>query len=185
MIDLSDEQLAAVYVATGEMRFFDEIANRYTAQVRAMIYPVVLNHADTDDLTQETMLRVVRHLPSFRAKARLSTWIYRIAMNTTKDFMRKRKRNPVRSHSELSASDTVQEPITNPVAHDAAQLDRDIERALKKMSPALRVAMNLTAINGMDAGEAAKAAGCLRSSMYRRIHEAREFLRKELAEYLS
>jgi RNA polymerase sigma-70 factor (ECF subfamily) len=62
--------------------------------VRSMLYQMVLNDADADDLTQEVFLRVVRGLGQFDGRARFPTWLYRIVMNTARTFLGKKGKSP-------------------------------------------------------------------------------------------
>ena len=62
MDEICDEVLVEKLRETGELRYFDQLVSRHIGKVRRMIYPIVLNHADADDLTQETFVRVMRHI---------------------------------------------------------------------------------------------------------------------------
>ncbi len=176
----TDEQLVEGFKVTGDIRCFDALAERYVARIRAMIYPIVLNHADADDLTQETLLRIVRFLPRFQVKSKFSTWLYRIALNTTFDFLRGNHRRP-----SIALADEAIEglPAAGASPFDALH-DRDRDRliaeAMASLSPCLRAAITMVAIQGMSPGEAAEAAGCLKATIYRRLHDARRRLRKSL-----
>ena len=174
---LADEQLVRQYVESGEMRHFDELVSRYVRKVRAMIYPIVLHDADADDLTQEVFLRVSKGLARFRGEAQFSTWLYRIAMNTTHGFLRRKSRNPVATHEDPPEIEDTMAPDRLAMAGESAAL---VGRAMAQLSPGLRSAITLVILNGMSVSEAARAEGCLMATMYWRIHEARRILKKEL-----
>lgn len=72
---LSDEDLIARFRETQCRAAIDELVRRYLGNIRAMIYPMVLNHTSADDLTQEVFLRAWKGLKGFRAEARFSTWL--------------------------------------------------------------------------------------------------------------
>jgi RNA polymerase sigma-70 factor (ECF subfamily) len=177
MTILADEQLVKQYVESGEMRHFDELVNRYVRKVRAMIYPIVLHDADADDLTQEVFLRVSNGLSRFRGEAQFSTWLYRIAMNTTHGFLRRKSRNPVATYEDPPEVEDAMAPDRLAMAGESAVL---VDRAMARLSPGLRTAITLVVLNGMSVSEAAHAEGCLTATMYWRIHEARRILKKEL-----
>ncbi len=175
MDEMKDEQLAANFTQSGEMRHFDDLVRRHIGKVRAMIYPMVLNDADADDLAQEVFLRALRGISRFRRKARFSTWLYRIAMNTTYSFLKKRARNPVENREDLlERGDSASAPDRSLIAKES---DSKVTEALRALSPPLRAAITLTALHGMSAGDAARASGCLVATMYWRVHEARRILK--------
>lgn len=178
MAELDDEQLVDYFRETGGINHFDTLVRRHIGKVRAMIYPMVLNDADADELTQEVFLRVINNISGFKKKARFSTWLYRITMNTTRSFLRKKTRNPVDHHayppespdSSLGPAGVLME----------GEIDSQVSQALASLSPSLRSAITLTAIHGMSVKEAAEVEGCLAATMYWRVYEARKILGEKL-----
>ncbi len=176
---VADNQLIELFVKTGEMHHLNDLVSRHIGKVRAMIYPMVLNDADADELTQEVFLRVTRHIKKFKRSARFSTWLYRIAMNTTHSFISKKGRNRVDILAEPpERHDHSRRPDTSLAADE---MDSRVHDALSGLSPKLRSAITLTAIHGMSTTEAASAEGCVAATMYWRIHEARKILKQRLA----
>ncbi len=92
---VSDEDLLDAYRNGGQTQHLEALFTRYISTVRTMLYQVVLNDADADDLTQEVFVRVARGIGRFNGNARFSTWLYRITMNQAHSFLASRKRNPV------------------------------------------------------------------------------------------
>ena len=178
----SNEHLVDSFQQTGEMRHLDELVHRHMPKVRAMIYAMVLNHADADEITQEVFIRMANGIAGFQKNALFSTWLYRIAMNTTHSFLRRRSRNPVDVHAEPpDQPDRAAGPDRVLMANETGA---EIERSLADLSPSLRSAITLTAIQGWGVKEAARIEGCLAATMYWRVHEARKQLQKRLAGYL-
>ena len=181
MENLADEHLVREYVESGELRHFDTLVRRHIPKVRAMIYPMVLNDADADELTQEVFCRVIDGIHGFGHRSAFATWLHRITMNTTRNFLKRRTRNPV-EHRET--------PPDSPGARHAHPDERAMAReddaqltaALAELSPALRSAIVLTTIHGMSVREAAQAEGCLTATLYWRVHQARKLLRVRLSE---
>ena len=181
MDTLLDEQLLERYAESGELRFFDALTRRHIGKVRAMIYPMVLNDADADELTQEVFLRVVGGIEGFRRGAAFTTWLHRIALNTTHSFLARRTRNPVETRE--CPPDPPAALDWNPVsAVMAAESDARVGVALQALSPRLRAAIVLTAIHGFSLKEAADTERCLLATMYWRVHQARKELRLILGE---
>lgn len=181
MDNVGDEQLLEKYKESGELRYFDALTRRHIGKVRSMIYPMVLNDADADELTQEVFLRVVGSIQRFKGQSAFSTWLYRIAMNTTHNFLKRRIRNPVehRQNPPDSPGGKNWSPTETIMGMES---DARVTKALEALSPPLRAAIVLTAIQGMSLKEAAKAEHCLMTTLYWRVHQARKLLRKQLGE---
>jgi RNA polymerase sigma-70 factor (ECF subfamily) len=180
---LNDEEIAVRYRESGDSGLLEELVVRHIAAVRAMIYPMVLNDADADDLTQEVFIRASRGLVRFKARSRFRTWLYRIAMNTTYSFLKRRARNPVVPHADPPERQDAGAAPDSVMA--ARELDGEIGEALASLSPRLRAAIGLTAIQGMPVRDAAAVEGCLPATMYWRVHEARRILKGRLGEYMA
>lgn len=180
----ADEELVAAFRTTGEIRALNGLAERHIPRVRALLHQMVLNEADADDLTQEVFLRAFHGLEGFEGRSRFSTWLYRIAMNTARTFLRSRTRTPACRGEELA-----EEPDRGGGGPDQAamarELDADIEAALGSLSPTLRAAIVLTAIHGLNGREAARIEGCATATMYWRVHKARKILKRQLGHYLA
>jgi RNA polymerase sigma-70 factor (ECF subfamily) len=180
---LTDEQLVSEYQETNAERCFEVLMDRHVRKVRGMVYAMVLNDHDADDLTQEVFLRAARRIGSFGGKAKFSTWLHCITRNAVYDFLRRRKRNVIEHRDE------VPDPGCNRPTPDAAlagnETTGDIHRAMETLPPLLRSAISLIAIHGLSPGEAACVEKCLPATMYWRVHEARRRLRKDLQEVLA
>jgi RNA polymerase sigma-70 factor (ECF subfamily) len=180
MQTLSDEQVLDDYSRTGDGKHLSELVSRHVGRVRAMIYPMVLNNADADDLTQEVFLRVMNGISRFKREASFSTWLYRITVNTTHTFLKRAYRNRKR----LEFRDEVPEHADGREGPSGIvqgnETDRMVSLALASLPDHLRMAITLTVINGVSAKEAARAEGCLTATMYWRIHEARRILKSKL-----
>jgi RNA polymerase sigma-70 factor (ECF subfamily) len=180
---LTDEQLVSEYQETNAERCFEVLMDRHVRKVRGMVYAMVLNDHDADDLTQEVFLRAARRIGGFGVKSKFSTWLHRIAMNTVYDFLRRRKRNRV-DHRDEVPDQGCNRPTPDAVLTGNEATD-DIHRAMETLPPLLRSAISLIAIHGLSPGEAARVEKCLPATMYWRVHEARRRLRKDLQEVLA
>ena len=181
--DPTDEQLVERCQDAKCAQSASELVQRHLRRIRAVIFPMVLNHDVADDLTQETFLRAWRGLSGFRAEARFSTWLTRIAWNVVNDEIARRER------SAMPMSDLV-EPVCSSAGgpDDVAlhrELDQQIAAALASLSTKLRAAIVLTGLQQLSPDEAAELEGCTVATMYWRIHEARRLLEERLASYLA
>ena len=148
-----------------------------------MIFQMVLDNNVADDLTQETLLRAVRAIDSFGGRSQFATWLYRIAMNTTHSFLARQARSPVVYQADLV--DSGGRDLPPDAAAAQAELLARTEAAIADLSPKLRAAIVLTAMQGVSVREAASIEGCNESTMHWRVHEARKQLKHTLREHLS
>jgi len=149
-----------------------------------MISQMVLNDADADDLTQEVFLRAIRGISGFQGRSQLSTWLYRIAMNTVHNFLRRQNRRQPAPGEVLEDRADLRASTPERLAM-AGELNNAITAAVGSLPPALRAAVVLTILQGLRVREAAKIEGCTAATMYWRIHKARKVLKKRLEEYLT
>ena len=179
----SDEQLIAGFLESGDAASVERLVGRHIARVRAMVYQMVLNDADADDVTQEIFIRALRGLSSFRSRCRFSTWLYTITVNTARSFLDTRGRAP------FADVDCAPEPRDSGVRRPDrsalnAELDREVRDALAELPPKLRSALVLTSLHGLGVAETATIEGCAVATVYWRIHQARKQLKKQLVRYL-
>lgn len=154
---------------------------RYAETVKNLAYRMTLCDAASDDVTQEVFLKVMRHADSFHGKAKFSTWLYRIAINTSKEHLRRRTNAPLgENHREVPDHD-YQRP-DQAVMH--REMYEEVEQALLLLSPKLRAAIVLTSIEKLPASEAASIEGCSTATMHWRVHQARKQLKRTLQRYL-
>jgi len=179
----SDEQLLASFQESGQASAAEELVRRHLPRVNAMVYQMVLDESVADDLTQEVFLRALRSLSGFRRQAKFSTWLCRVALNTTYSYLKAVRNSPVRFIPELSEHRSRESAPEGPVLE--AELDGEIRAALSELSPKLRGAIVLTSLEELSVKEAAKIEGCTTTTMYWRIHHARKQLRKRLRNWMS
>lgn len=179
----SDEELVVQYRDSRAESVLEELITRHVPKVRAMIFPMVLDHAVADDLTQETLLRAVRSIDSFEGRSQFGTWLGRIAMNTAHSFLARRTRSPLVFQAELADRHSC-DSTPDQVATDGELLTQ-VESAIARLSPKLRAAIVLTALQGLSPREAAAIENCRESTMHWRVHQARKQLKHQLRDYLS
>ena len=179
--DLADEQLVARSQASGCAESLDELLRRHLRKVRSLVFSMVLNHSRADDLTQEVFLRAIRGLKGFRAEAKFSTWLFRIAWNVLQDERSQRETESIHSKPLGALASSSDSPDRVALQRE---LDQQIEAGLAGLSPKLRAAIVLTSLQQLSAEEAAELESCSTATMYWRIHEARRQLQARLANYL-
>jgi len=180
---MTDEELVAAYLASEDREILETLIRRNLGRVRRLVYPMVLNHADADDVVQEVLVRVALGLRAFRREASFSTWLGHVAMNTIYQFLARRNRGPRPGLCDLrrlqAHAATQPENIVT-----GKELDAAVTRALSMLAPKLRAAIVWTTFDGASPAEVAEIEGCTRATVYWRIHQARKALKQALRDWL-
>src|SRR6266853_6312375 len=100
--DAPEDQKLVKRAQGGDLEAYDELVRRYQGRIYATIYHMTSNHEDANDLTQETFIKAYRALKSFKGDSSFYTWVYRIAVNKTINFLKQRKN---RMHMSLNDLD--------------------------------------------------------------------------------
>src|ERR1700730_11190239 len=129
----TDEELVARSIG-GDADSFNELIHRWERPIYALAYRQIGREEDARDVCQETFLRAYRALKGFRGQAKFSSWLYRIAINLCRDWMRRERRAPVMQPPEggelmeLAAAREPAESIEDRIARN--DLSRAVERAM-------------------------------------------------------
>jgi RNA polymerase sigma-70 factor (ECF subfamily) len=181
--ELTDGQL--VLCASGNTRCVEALLERYRAKIRACAWRMVGDPNEIDDLTQETMLRLLRSLPSFRGEASVSTWIHRVAHNTCVDAHRRRAVRP--EAAALEAGESGEAGAPDAVAElDPAALLEDavaecfVEHALAELPDDYATVATLRLLDGLSNEEIAERVGSTVDGVKSKVKRARARLRERL-----
>ena len=180
----TDEELVARSIR-GDADSFNELILRWERPIYALAYRTIGREEDARDVCQETFLRAFRALPGFRGQAKFSSWLYRIALNLCRDWVRRERRAPVvqppadTDLMELAAAAEPSESIEELVARkDLAQA---VERAMAVLPEEQRTAIVLKEYHGLTFQEIADLVGCPLSTVKTRLYQGLTVLRRELA----
>ena len=179
----TDEELVARTVG-GDADSFNELIHRWERPIYALAYRQIGREEDARDVCQDTFLRAYRALNGFRGQAKFSSWLYRIALNLCRDWMRRERRTPVVQAPEdmdlmdLAAAREPSETIEDRVGrHD---LTRAVERAMALLPEEQRTAIVLKEYQGLTFQEIADLLGCPLSTVKTRLYQGLTVLRREL-----
>jgi len=156
----------------GEHEAFETLVRRYQRMIYALAYRMTGSAADAEDLTQETFIRAHEQLAGYRAEAKFSSWLYRIAVNHCLNW-RKRTARREQVHHEWQAQ---RAEYSSP---DGA-LAQKVQDALMKLSPKQRATVALAIYDGLSHAEAARVLGCSETTVSWRLFAARAKLRRLL-----
>ena len=180
----TDEELVARAIS-GDADSFNELVHRWERPIYALAYRQIGREEDARDVCQETFLRAYRALGGFRGQAKFSSWLYRIALNLCRDWVRRERRTPVVQPpedvdlSDLAAARGPSETIEDLVARK--DLAKTVERAMARLPEEQRTAIVLKEYHGLTFQEIADIVGCPLSTVKTRLYQGLTVLRRELA----
>ena len=180
----TDEELVARSIG-GDNDSFNELILRWERPIYALAYRTIGREEDARDVCQETFLRAFRGLPGFRGQAKFSSWLYRIALNLCRDWVRREVRTPVVQAPEdvdlmdLAVQAEPSESIEDLVARK--DVTRAVERAMALLPEEQRTAIVLKEYHGLTFQEIADLVGCPLSTVKTRLYQGLVVLRRELA----
>jgi len=180
----TDEEIVA-RTQRGDADSFNELVVRWERPIYALAYRTIGREEDARDVCQETFLRAFRALPGFRGQAKFSSWIYRIALNLCRDWIRRQRRTPVVQPPEdmdvieMAAAAEPSESIEDLVARQ--DLARLVERVMADLPEEQRTAIVLKEYHGLTFQEISELVGCPLSTIKTRVYQGLTVVRRELA----
>jgi len=157
-------------VATGDPSALQELCGRYERPLYGFLHRAA-DGRETDDLYQETWLRVVRAARQFDPARRFSTWLFQIALNLARDLHRRALPEPMSPEAVEAAGGAER---ARP--HDAVEAALDLRRLLGALPAAQREVVLLRVLQDVSEEEAAEILGCPRGTVKSRLHHALERL---------
>jgi RNA polymerase sigma-70 factor (ECF subfamily) len=179
----TDEELVA-RAQGGDIDSFNQLIVRWERPIYALAYRVIGREEDARDVCQDAFLRAYRALPGFKGQAKFSSWLYRIALNLCRDWIRRQRRAPVSQlpedadATELAAETGPVESIEDLVAR--RELSAIVEEAMSELSEEQRTAIILKEYHGMTFQEIADMQGCPLSTVKTRLYQGLSLLRRRL-----
>jgi len=175
-------------VQQGDKRAFELLVAKYQRRVERLISRLIRDPADVEDVAQEAFIKAYRALPQFRGESAFYTWLYRIAVNTAKNFLVSQGRRPrpladapIEEDGEsFDAADVVEDINTPDAVLHSRQVAETVNAAIDALPPDLRTALTLREIEGLTYEEIAEAMDCPIGTVRSRIFRAREAIAERL-----
>ena len=167
--------LAVVYEPEEGTTTFEELVREHRARIYGICYRYVGNPADADDLAQDVLLKVYRGLPTFRGDARLSTWIYRIAVNTCLNWISARK-----GRTDELPDDLVDKGLSPAERLYEREVREVVQAAIRKLPDRQRMTLVLRVYEELTHKEIAEAMSCPVGTAKANLFFALKNLRKHL-----
>ena len=171
----------------GDKHAFELLVEKYQRKLARLLSRFVRDPAEVEDVTQEAFIKAYRALPAFRGDSAFYTWLYRIGINTAKNYLMARgRRAPTSTEVEAEEAEGLEEGeqlrdintpesvlLTNEIA-------RTVNSAIEKLPEELRRAIQMREIEGLSYEDIAQAMDCPIGTVRSRIFRAREAIAAEL-----
>lgn len=156
---------------------FSVIANRYSQQIYWHIRRMVLSHEDTDDLVQNTFIKAWTNIDKFRGDSQISTWLYRIAINETLNFLNKNRNNTVSINSPEGA---IADQLESDPFFNGERADVLFSEAVSRLPEKQRLAFNMKYFENMKYEEMSEilgtSVGALKASYHIAVKKIEDYL---------
>lgn len=186
----TDQQLVE-RAQKGDKRAFDLLVKKYQHKIIGIIGRYVHDHAEVQDVAQEAFIKAYRALDKFRAESAFYTWMYRIAINTAKNYLVSKGRRPPGSDLDIGDAEVVDQSgrlsdIDTPEASVARdQLEAAVFEAIENLPEDLRTAITLREFDGLSYEDIAAIMQCPVGTVRSRIFRAREAVDKHIQPLMS
>lgn len=181
---LTDEELVARSIE-GDQDCFNQLIVRWERPIYGLAYRVIGREEDARDIVQDTFLRAFRALPGFKGQAKFSSWLYRIALNLCRDWIRRERRAPVVQPPEGTDAVDMADAQAAPVESveelvSRRELSRAVAQAMAELPEEQRTAILLKEYHGLTFQEIADQLGCPLSTVKTRLYQGLSVLRRRL-----
>ncbi len=173
------DQALVSRVQRGDKKAFDLLVLKYQQKVANLVSRYIRDHSETQDVTQEAFIKAYRALPNFRGESAFYTWLYRIAINTAKNYLVAQGRRPPGSDvdaetaEQLDVGTRLKEHATPEHYLLTDELAETVKQAMDDLPEDLRTAITLRELEGLSYEEIAKAMDCPVGTVRSRIFRAR------------
>ncbi|HEX5767185.1 MAG TPA: RNA polymerase sigma factor RpoE [Burkholderiales bacterium] len=181
-----DRQLVA-RAQRGDKQAFELLVEKYQRKLARLLSRFIRDPAEVEDVTQEAFIKAYRALPAFRGDSAFYTWLYRIGINTAKNYlMAMGRRAPTSTEVEAEDAEGFEEgeqlrDINTPESVLLSnEIARTVNATIEQLPEELRTAIQMREIEGMSYEDIAKAMDCPIGTVRSRIFRAREAIAEQL-----
>jgi RNA polymerase sigma-70 factor, ECF subfamily len=184
-VEAENDQLLVDRARLGDRHAFDLLVLKYQSRLLSLVNRLVSNQSDALDVLQDTFVKAYRSLHTFRGESALYTWLYRIAVNTAKNYLASK----LKEAKDISVDDPSSDELS--VLRDfstpdeeagAEELQRTILHAIEQLPDDLKQALTLRELEGMSYDEIALVMNCPIGTVRSRIFRARDYVVQEISQ---
>jgi len=191
MGEQSVDQLLVERVQRGDKKAFDILVAKYQHKIVKLISRYIRDQSEVLDVAQDAFIKAYRALPKFRGESAFYTWLYRIAINTAKNYLVAQGRRLPDSDVEIDVAEQFEgaSELRDYATPERLLLKDEIEKTvfdvIDQLPEDLRTAITLRELEGLSYEEIAEAMGCPIGTVRSRIFRAREAIHNKLKPLLS
>lgn len=175
----------------GDLDAFEQLFNQYQRGIYNTIYQMVRNDSDASDLTQDTFVRAWKSLPRLQAPEAFVSWLYRIATNLTRNWIRDNSRvrkesldQPIGEEEDGNTREIADNTADPALAMQTQGTREAVQKAIQGLSQDHRMVVTLHHLEGMAVEEIANVMDCSVGTVKSRLSRARDHLRRKLAAFV-
>ncbi len=175
----------------GDLQSYDELVKRYQERIYATIFHMTMNHEDASDLTQESFIKAFQAIRNFKGDSSFFTWVYRIAVNKTINFLKQKKNRNHYSLDDIDCNAERDPDLVSLISHktprrdlNLSELQEKLNEAMQKLSEDHRLVIVLHDIQGLPHEEISKIMDCNVGTVRSRLYYARQQMQALLADYI-
>jgi len=187
----TDEKELVDRARHGDMGAYDDLVRRYQERIYSTVYHMTGNHEDANDLAQEAFIKAYQALKTFKGGSSFYTWVYRIAVNKTINFLKQRKNRVHISLNDMDFNAEHDPDLVSLISEktprrdiNLAELQEKLNEALQKLSEHHRLVVTLHDVQGLSHEEIAAIMDCNIGTVRSRLFYARQQLQAHLSDYL-
>ncbi len=187
----ADESELVRQAKLGDLEAYDHLVRRFQERIYATIYHMTANHEDANDLAQETFIKAFQAIKSFKGDSSFFTWLYRIAINKSINFLKQRRGKNNLSLNDLDLNAEHDPDLVALVSEktprrdiNLAELQEKLNMAMQRLSETHRMVVTLHDVQGLAHEEIGRIMGCNVGTVRSRLFYARQQLQAYLSEYL-
>jgi RNA polymerase sigma-70 factor (ECF subfamily) len=191
VVERADERVLVKRAKHGDLLAYDELVRRYQERIYATIYHMTANHEDANDLAQDAFIKAYRALRSFKGDSSFFTWVYRIAINKTINFLKQRKKRSQMSLNDLDFNAEHDPDLVALISEktprrdlNLAELQEKLNAAMLKLSEVHRIVVTLHDVQGLSHEEISRIMDCNTGTVRSRLFYARQQLQAYLSDFL-
>jgi RNA polymerase sigma factor RpoE len=186
-----DEMSLVKRARQGDLAAYDDLVRRYQERIYATIYHMTSNHEDANDLAQEAFIKAFQALKSFKGGSSFYTWVYRIAVNKTINFLKQRKNRAQMSLDDLDFNAEHDPDLVALISEktprreiNLAELQEKLNASMQKLSESHRLVVTLHDVQGLSHEEIAEIMDCNIGTVRSRLFYARQQLQAYLGDFV-